>query len=238
MDRNRAEFWVFPKVSSVASVLQAGRSLLKLLAKALSIWKNIHLLATAVSDCFDTFLLKLGSEHLKDWQPWIENAEYKLVKIFIFHVAFAERTFTDTVMANQDGIGNQLLHQRPDLVRRAWVPVLVGIFFPLFYDLHLLRWYIQTGQAFSRPKATRFGGARPYRFSLLLFQKSHSASKGCPKIPILQFCWKLVQKLKLFLKVGRVQVAQVHWVQRAKGLRLPGFQDLIIRNKFWEEQGS
>ena len=128
MDRNRAEFWVFPKVSSVASVLQAGRSLLKLLAKALSIWKNIHLLATAVSDCFDTFLLKLGSEHLKDWQPWIENAEYKLVKIFIFHVAFAERTFTDTVMANQDGIGNQLLHQRPDLVRRAWVPVLVGIF--------------------------------------------------------------------------------------------------------------
>ena len=111
-------------------------------------------------------------------------------------------------------------------------------FFPLFYDLHLLRWYIQTGQAFSRPKATRFGGARPYRFSLLLFQKSHSASKGCPKIPILQFCWKLVQKLKLFLKVGRVQVAQVHWVQRAKGLRLPGFQDLIIRNKFWEEQGS
>jgi len=51
------------------------------------------------------------------------------------------------MMANQDGIGNQLLHQRPDLVRRAWVPIL-------------------TGQAFSRrPKATRFGGARPYRWA-------------------------------------------------------------------------
>ena len=132
MDRNKTEFWVFSKVSSVARVSQAGRSLLKLLAKALSIWKNIQLLATAVSGCFDTFLPKLGSEDLKDWQPWIENAEYKLVKIFIFHVAFAERTFTDTMMANQDGIGNQLLHQRPDLVRRAWVPVLVGIFVHYF----------------------------------------------------------------------------------------------------------
>ena len=67
MDRNKAEFWVFSKVSCVAHVSQAGRSLLKLPAKALSIWKNIQLLATAVSDCFDTFLPKLGSEHLKDW---------------------------------------------------------------------------------------------------------------------------------------------------------------------------
>ena len=47
--------------------------------------------------------------------------------------------FYSAMMADQGGIGNQLLHQRPDLVRRAWVPVLVGIFFPLFYDLHLLR---------------------------------------------------------------------------------------------------
>ena len=66
MVRNKAEFWVFSKVSCVAHVSQAGRSLLKLPAKALSIWKNIQLLATAVSDCFDTFLPKLGSEHLKD----------------------------------------------------------------------------------------------------------------------------------------------------------------------------
>ena len=30
-------------------------------------------------------------------------------------------------MAEQDSVGNQLLRQRPDLVRRAWVPILVRI---------------------------------------------------------------------------------------------------------------
>ena len=29
-------------------------------------------------------------------------------------------------MANQAGIGHQLFRQRPDLVRRVWVPTLVG----------------------------------------------------------------------------------------------------------------
>ena len=34
---------------------------------------------------------------------------------------------SDEVMADQDSVGNQLLRQRPDLVRRAWVPILVRI---------------------------------------------------------------------------------------------------------------
>ena len=34
---------------------------------------------------------------------------------------------SDGVMAEQDSVGNQLLRQRPDLVRRAWVPILVRI---------------------------------------------------------------------------------------------------------------
>ena len=55
-------------------------------------------------------------------------------------------------------VGRRLLLQRPDLVRRVWVPILVRVLSHLCCTSD-----IQAGQAFGRPKATRFGGGRPFR---------------------------------------------------------------------------
>ena len=91
-------------------------------------------------------------------------------------------------MANPTSVGEQLLRQRPDLVRRTWVPILVRETYASGVKDHSENFQnfiqfggteafirvnvivdcnicdgIQAGKAFSRSKATRFGGARPYR---------------------------------------------------------------------------